>query len=112
MDEAINVCAYGAYPLHLRIHVDDVRRAGRVQTAITGEGQHEIHAKAELVNARRENQIMGRYPLVVLAVAGGLIGGLLGDRQMIVSEAFGSAVCDAACARNPRRSGPHNASAG
>ena len=112
VDEEMSLCAYGAYPLDLRIHVDEVRRAGRVQTAITGEGQHEIHATAELVDTRRGNQIMGRYPLVVLADARGRLGGLLGDRQMIVSEAFGRAVCDAAFARNPRRPGPHNASAG
>lgn len=112
VDEEMSQCAYGTYPLDLRIHVDEVRRAGRVQTALTGRGEHEIHATAELVDPRRGNEIMGRYPLIVRADAGGRLGGLLGDRQMIVSEAFGRALCDAAFARNPRRPGLHNATAG
>ncbi|WGM29815.1 hypothetical protein [Brevundimonas sp. NIBR11] len=112
VDEEMQSCAYGTYPLDLRIHVDEVRRAGRLQTALTGEGEHEIRAVAELVDPRRDNEIMGRYPLIVRADAGGRLAGVLGDRQMIASEAFGRALCDAAFARNPRRPGPHNATAG
>jgi hypothetical protein len=112
VDEEMQSCAYGTYPLDLRIHVEEVHRAGRLQTALTGEGEHEIRAVAELVDPRRDNQIMGRYPLIVHADAGGRMGGLLGDRQMVASEAFGRALCDAAFARNPRRPGPHNATAG
>ncbi|CAL1690476.1 hypothetical protein MMB232_00601 [Brevundimonas subvibrioides] len=112
VDEEMQACAYGTYPLDLRIHVREVHRAGRLQTVLTGEGEHEIRAVAELVDPRRDNEIMGRYPLVVHVAAGGRLSGLLGDRQMVASEAFGRALCDAAFARNPRRPGPHNATAG
>ena len=111
VDEEMQACAYGTYPLDLRIHVEEVHRAGRVQMALTGEGEHEIRAVAELFDPRR-NQIMGRYPLVVRVDAGGRLAGVLGDRQMIAAEAFGRALCDAAFSRNPRRPGPHNATAG
>ncbi len=112
VDEEMQMCAYGTYPLDLRLHVEDVRRAGRLQTAITGQGTHEIRAIAELVDPRRDNLIVGRYPLIVEVDAGGRLGGVFGDRQMIAAEAFGRALCDAAFARNPRRPGPHNATPG
>jgi hypothetical protein len=44
--------------------------------------------------------------------AQGRRGGLLGDRQMMVLEEFGRAVCDQAFGRSPRDRGPHNATAG
>ena len=112
VNEEMQTCAYGTYPLDLRLHVEDVRRAGRLEVAITGEGTHEIRAVAELVDPQRENLIVGRYPLVVEVDAGGRLAGVFGDRQMRVSEAFGRALCDAAFARNPRRPGPHNATPG
>ncbi len=112
VDEEMQSCAYGTYTLDLRIHVEEVHRAGRVQMALTGQGEHEIRAVAELVDPRRGDEIMGRYPLIVRADAGGRLAGVLGDRQMIASEAFGRALCDAAFERNPRRPGPHNATAG
>ncbi|HEV2083053.1 MAG TPA: hypothetical protein VGR32_11470 [Brevundimonas sp.] len=112
VDEEMQMCAYGTYPLDLRLHVEDVRRAGRFQTAVTGEGTHEIRAVAELVDPRRDNLIVGRYPLIVEVDAGGRLAGVFGDRQMIAAEAFGRALCDAAFARNPRRPGPHNATPG
>jgi hypothetical protein len=109
VDEEMQMCAYGTYPLDLRLHVEDVRRAGRVEVALNGDGVHTIRAVAELVDPRRDNLIVGRYPLVVEVPAGGRVAGVFGDRQMIASEAFGRALCDAAFARNPRRPGPHNA---
>lgn len=109
VDEEMQMCAYGTYPLDLRLHVEDVRRAGRLGVALNGDGVHTIRATAELVDPRRDNLIVGRYPLVVDVPAGGRVAGIFGDRQMIASEAFGRALCDAAFARNPRRPGPHNA---
>lgn len=109
VDEEMQMCAYGTYPLDLRLHVDDVRRASRIGVALNGDGVHTIRATAELVDPRRDNLIVGRYPLVVDVPAGGRVAGIFGDRQMIASEAFGRALCDAAFARNPRRPGPHNA---
>lgn len=112
VDEEMQMCAYGTYPLDLRLHVEDVRRAGRLGVALNGDGVHTIRATAELVDPRRDNLIVGRYPLVVDVPAGGRVAGIFGDRQMIASEAFGRALCDAAFARNPRRPGPHNATPG
>ncbi len=112
VDEEMQMCAYGTYPLDLRLHVDDVRRADRLGVALNGDGVHTIRATAELVDPRRDNLIVGRYPLVVDVPAGGRVAGIFGDRQMIASEAFGRALCDAAFARNPRRPGPHNATPG
>lgn len=112
VDEEMQACAYGTYRLDLRLHVEDVRRAGRLEVAVTGEGTHEIRAVAELVDPRRDNLIVGRYPLMVEVDAGGRLAGVFGDRQMILAEAFGRALCDAAFARNPRRPGPHNATPG
>ena len=109
VDEEMQMCAYGTYPLDLRLHVEDVRRASRLGVALNGDGMHTIRATAELVDPRRDNLIVGRYPLVVDVPAGGRVAGIFGDRQMIASEAFGRALCDAAFARNPRRPGPHNA---
>lgn len=112
VDEEMQMCAYGTYPLDLRLHVEDVDRAGRLEVALNGDGIHTIRAVAELVDPRRDNQVVGRYPLVVEIPAGGRVAGIFGDRQMIVSEAFGRALCDAAFSRNPRRPGPHNATPG
>lgn len=107
--EEMRTCAYGTWPLDLRLHVEDVHRAGRLEVALNGEGRHQVRAVAELVDPRRDNLVVGRYPLVVEVDAGGRMAGIFGDRQMIVAEAFGRALCDAAFSRNPRRPGPHNA---
>lgn len=107
--EELDMCAYGTYPLQLRVHVEDVDRAGRLETLLNGRGVHTVRATAELVDPARQGLVVGRYPLEVGTQAGGRIAGLFGDRQMMVSEAFGRALCDAAFGRNPRRPGPHNA---
>jgi hypothetical protein len=110
--EELDMCAYGTYPVQVRVHVEDLERAGRLAVLLRGDGEHRLRAVAELVDLARQGQILGRYPIEVSVGAGGRIAGLAGDRQMIVSEAFGRALCDAAFARNPRRPGPHNATVG
>lgn len=110
--EELDLCAYGSYPLQLRVHVEDLDRAGRLEVLLAGDGEHRLRAVAELIDPDREGEILGRYPIAVSVGAGGRLGGVAGDRQMIVSEAFGRALCDAAFARNPRRPGLHNATPG
>ena len=89
-----------------------MERAGRLEVLLRGEGMHRLRATAELVDPARSGRIVGRYQIEVGTQAGGRIAGVLGDRQMMVSEEFGRALCEAAFARNPRRPGPHNATRG
>lgn len=110
--EELEMCAYGTYPIQVRVHVEDLERAGRLGVLLNGDGEHRLRAVAELVDPARQGQVVGRYPIEVSVGAGGRVAGLVGDRQMIVSEAFGRALCDAAFARNPRRPGLHNATKG
>jgi hypothetical protein len=63
----------------------------------------------EFVDPARNNRVLGRFPIQVSTSAQGRVGGLLGDRQMMVSEAFGRAVCEQAFGRNSRDPGLHNA---
>jgi hypothetical protein len=109
--EEMRTCAYGTWPLDLRLHIEDLDREGRLTMAVRGEGRHRARGTAELVDPR-SGTVVGRYPLEVEVDAGGRVAGIFGDRQMIVAEAFGRALCDAAFARNPRRPGPHNATPG
>ncbi|MFW2343101.1 hypothetical protein [Brevundimonas sp.] len=106
--EEMRTCAYGTWPLDLRLHIEDLDREGRVSMALRGHGTHRARGIAELVDPR-SGTVVGRYPLDVEVDAGGRVAGIFGDRQMIVAEAFGRALCDAAFSRNPRRPGPHNA---
>ncbi len=106
--EEMRTCAYGTWPLDLRLHIEDLDREGRLTMAVRGQGSHYARGIAELVDPR-SGTVVGRYPLEVEVDAGGRVAGIFGDRQMIVAEAFGRALCDAAFARNPRRPGPHNA---
>ncbi len=99
--EELSRCATGSHALDLRLHVDEVRRAGRVQTVLTGEGMHSVAAVAEFVEPAT-GEVVGRFPLEVGTQAGGRVAGLLGDRQMMVSEEFGRALCLEAFGRNPR----------
>ena len=82
------------------------------EVLLRGEGVHRLRATAELVDPARGGQIVGRYPIEVGTQAGGRIAGVLGDRQMMVSEEFGRALCEVAFGRNPRRPGPQNATRG
>lgn len=109
--EELEACANGDRRLNLRIHVNELNRAGRLETAIRGQGMHSLVATAEFVDPRTR-AVVGRYPLAVGTQAGGAVEALLGDRQMMVSEEYGRALCDAAFGRNPRRSGPWNATRG
>lgn len=109
--EELAACANGDRRLDLRIHVTELNRAGRLETAIRGEGMHSLVATAEFVDPV-DRRVVGRYPLAVGTQAGGAVEALLGDRQMMVSEEYGRALCDAAFGRNPRRSGPWNATRG
>ncbi|MBL0948212.1 hypothetical protein [Brevundimonas sp.] len=106
--EEMRTCAYGTWPLDLRLHIEELDREGRLTMAVRGRGSHYARGVAELVDPR-SGTVVGRYPLEVEVDAGGRVAGIFGDRQMIVAEAFGRALCDAAFARNPRRPGPHNA---
>lgn len=109
--EELEGCADGDRRLDLRIHVNELNRADRLETAIRGEGMHSLVATAEFVDPV-DRRVVGRYPLAVGTQAGGVAEALLGDRQMMVSEEYGRALCDAAFGRNPRRPGPWNATRG
>jgi hypothetical protein len=110
--EELETCAYGNYPLTLRVHVDEVHRASRVGVLLNGDGLNTLAATAELVDPAHGDRVVGRFPIVVGAPAGGRVAGVLGDRQMMVSEQWGRALCDQAFGRNPRQPGPHNATRG
>lgn len=112
VQEELSQCAWGTYPLDARIHIDNLERAGRLETFLNGQGRNAMTGTVEFTDPARENAVVGRYPISVTTDAGNRVTGLIADRQMVVSEAFGRAICDAAFARNPRRSGPHNATGG
>ena len=110
--EGLGRCMWGTAPINLRVHIDAMQRAGRVQTLLTGEGTHTLSGTVEFVDPTHDNRVVGRFPVSVATSAQGRLGGVLGDRQMMVSEAFGRSVCEQAFGRNPRDRGPHNATAG
>jgi len=107
--EELDACATGQNTLNLRIHVDRLRRDGRLGAALTGDGAHTLAAIAEFVDPAQGNAVVGRFPIEVATPSGGVIPALFGDRQMMVSEAWGRALCTEAFGRNPRRPGLHNA---
>ena len=110
--EELSACASGPHPLHLRVHVEDLDRAGRIDVLLNGDGFNTLRATAELVDPAEGGRVVGRFPLEVEVPSGGRLAGLVADRQMMVSEAFGRALCEAAFGRNPRSPGLHNATAG
>jgi hypothetical protein len=110
--EELKRCMWGTAPINLRVHIDELDRAGRLETLLNGDGEHFLSGTVEFVDPAHDNRVLGRFPIRVSTSAGGRVGGLLGDRQMMVSEAFGRAVCEEAFGRNPRDPGPHNATAG
>lgn len=110
--EELRRCMWGTAPINVRVHLDDLQRAGRLETLLNGDGEHHLSGTVEFVDPARGNRVLGRFPIRVSTSARGRVGGLLGDRQMMVSEAFGRAVCDEAFGRNPRDAGPHNATRG
>ncbi|GLS01194.1 hypothetical protein GCM10007859_12050 [Brevundimonas denitrificans] len=109
--EELRRCMWGTAPINLRVHIDEMQRAGRLETLLTGEGAHTLSGTVEFVDPA-DNRILGRFPVSVATSAQGRLGGVLGDRQMMVSEEFGRAVCEQAFGRNPRDRGPHNATGG
>lgn len=100
--EELNRCMWGSYPMNLRVHLEDLDRAGRMEMLLNGSGRHTLSGTVEFVDPRQDNRVIGRFPVQVWADAGGRLEGLLGDRQMMVSETFGRAVCEEAFGRNPR----------
>ena len=109
--EELSRCMWGTAPINLRVHIDEMQRAGRLETLLTGEGAHTLSGTVEFVDPA-DNRVVGRFPVSVATSAQGRLGGVLGDRQMMVSEEFGRAVCEQAFGRNPRDRGPHNATGG
>ena len=109
--EELSRCMWGTAPINLRVHIDEMQRAGRLETLFTGEGSHTLSGTVEFVDPAN-NRVLGRFPVAVATSAQGRLGGVLGDRQMMVSEEFGRAVCEQAFGRNPRDRGPHNATGG
>ena len=112
VQEELSLCAYGTYPLDVRVHIGALDRAGRLETFLNGRGQNAMQGVVEFTDPARGNVVVGRYPISVTTSAGNRLTGLIADREMVVSEAFGRAICDAAFARNPRRAGPWNATGG
>ena len=110
--EELSRCMYGTAPIDVRIHVDRLDRAGRVEMLLNGQGMHTLEGTVEFVDPNRGDLVVGRFPIAVATTAGGRIAGLLGDRQMMVSEEFGRSLCEQAFGRNPRDRGPHNATEG
>ena len=110
--EELSRCMWGTAPINVRVHIDDIRRADRLGVLLNGDGVHTLSGTVEFVDPADGNRVIGRFPVSVATSAQGRLGGLLGDRQMMVSEEFGRAVCEQAFGRNPRDRGPHNATGG
>ena len=109
--EEMSACMHGTAPVDVRIHLDDVRRASRLGVLLNGDGMHSLSGTVEFVQPGT-GRILGRFPVSVATSAQGRVGGLLGDRQMMVSEEFGRAVCEQAFGRNPRPHPLQNATSG
>lgn len=110
--EELKRCMWGTAPVNVRIHLDEMQRADRLGVLLNGDGVHTLSGTVEFVDPSHGNRVVGRFPVAVATSAQGRVGGLLGDRQMMVSEEFGRAICDQAFGRNPRDRGPHNATRG
>ena len=110
--EELGRCMWGTAPINVRVHIDQMQRAGRLETLFTGEGAHTLSDTVEFVDPADGNRVLGRFPVSVATSAQGRAGALLGDRQMMVSEEFGRAVCEQAFGRNPRDRGAQNATGG
>lgn len=110
--EELRRCMWGTARIDVRVHIDDIRRADRLGVLLNGDGVHTLSGTVEFVDPADGNRVLGRFPVSVATSAQGRLGGLLGDRQMMVSEEFGRAICEQAFGRNPRDRGPHNATAG
>lgn len=110
--EELKRCMWGTAPIDVRIHINELHRADRLGTLLNGEGVQTLSGTVEFVDPSHGNRVVGRFPVSVATSAQGHMGALVGDRQMMVSEEFGRAICDQAFGRNPRDRGPHNATQG
>lgn len=110
--EELKTCMWGTAPINVRIHIEEMHRADRLGVLLNGDGTHMLRGVVEFVDPSHGNEVVGRFPVAVATSAQGRVGGLFGDRQMMVSEEFGRAICDQAFGRNPRDPGPHNATRG
>ena len=110
--EELGRCMWGTAPINVRVHIDEMQRADRVQALLNGDGRQSMSGTVEFIDPSHDNRVVGRFPVAITTNVGGRVGAVLGDRQMMLSEAFGRAVCDEAFGRNPRDRGPHNATRG
>jgi hypothetical protein len=99
--EELTLCADGARALNLRVHIDDLRRGGRLDAALGGVSAHSVSGVVEFVDPRTR-AVVGRYPIQVAAGTTNPLAALVADRQMVISEAFAREVCRQAFGRNPR----------
>ncbi len=51
--EELSRCMYGTAPIDIRIHVDRLERAGRLDMLLNGEGMHALEGTVEFVDPRR-----------------------------------------------------------
>lgn len=107
--EELSRCATGARPLNLRLHVDDLERAGRLEGLVTGGGSHFLAATAEFHRPGAGRRGGRPFPDHGRGADQRELVGVLADRQMVVSEAWARELCLEAFGRNPRTPGPHNA---
>jgi len=91
-------CARGPEKLDLRLHVSHTHREGRLAQLLNGGGAHEIAGVAEFVDPAN-GAVVGRYPIHVVVDAGGPVEALLADRQLMISDAFATALCRQAFGR-------------
>ena len=110
--EELGRCMWGTAPINVRVHIDEMQRADRIQALLDGDARQTMSGTVEFVDPTHDNRVVGRVPVAITTNVGGRVGAVLGDRQMMLSEAFGRAVCEEAFGRNPRDRGPHNATAG
>lgn len=99
--EELNLCARGPRRLHLRVHLDDLRRGDRLEVVLRGRTEHQLSGLVEFLEPR-SGAVVGRYPIGVTAGTDNVLAAALADRQMVVSEAFGRELCRQAFGRNPR----------
>jgi hypothetical protein len=110
--EELRRCMWGTAIVDVRVHLDDMHRADRLESVLAGGGEHALTGTVEFVDPARGNLVLGRFPVTAVVQAQSGPAALVEDRQMVVSEAFGRAVCEEAFGRNPRERGPHNATGG
>jgi hypothetical protein len=110
--EELGRCMWGTAPINVRVHIDEMQRADRVGALLNGDARQTMAGMVEFVDPTHDNRVVGRFPVAISTNVGGRVGAVLGDRQVMLSEAFGRAVCEEAFGRNPRDRGPHNATAG